>query len=166
MSKCEPARFHSAGSKSFCIAAGSSLPPCAQASLASDVQSSMERFMRSLRTSVPGGGSPCIANGDGFPSDHAWKRLFWFSFQNLSHSFVCCSIVSFMSFSLSLGRGPGRGSVERHDLPNRLAFVEKVETLVDVFQLELPGHEPVHRELAHLVELDVARQVAGRDPAP
>src|SRR5450432_1756069 len=91
MSKCEPARFHSAGSKSFFIASVSKRPVFFHVSLASVDHSCIERSRSSLITSVPGGGSPCIAEGDGLPSAHAWKRLFWFSFQNLSHSLPCCS---------------------------------------------------------------------------
>src|SRR5258708_6762563 len=93
MSKCEPARFHSAGSKSFFIASGSNWPLCDHASLASEAHSCIERVMSSPSAFASGGGSPCNAEGGGIPSAHAWKRLFWFSFQNFSHSLPCSAAL-------------------------------------------------------------------------
>src|ERR1700674_4378034 len=166
MSKCEPARFHSAGSKSFFIDSASKRPPCVHASFASEAHSCIERFMRSVMTSAPGGGSPWTANGGGFPSAHAWKRLFWFSFQYLSHSLPCSN--AFMGYPLPLVDSPsarqGRGGTsERDDLPDGLAFVQQIESAVDVLELEAAGHQAIHRQLAHAIQIDVARQVARRD---
>src|ERR1700682_222224 len=180
MSKCEPARFHSAGSKSFFIDSASKRAPRVHARFASEAQSCIERVMSSVMTSAPGGGSPWTANGGGFPSAHAWKRLFWFSFQYLSHSLPCCSnpfidvrLVSRETLSNDCSRSlarqsesplGGRGlSLKSYHLANGLAFVEQVEPTVDVLELEAAGHEAIHRQLAHAIEIDVARQGARRD---
>src|SRR5258706_15827380 len=143
MSNCEPARFHSAGSKRCFIDSASNRSPCVHAFFAYSAHSSIERRMRSdiksdwREESPEGGGSPRNAKGGGLPSAHVWKRLFWFSFQNLSQSLpgskgfidgrpLIRETIS-NDCSLPLGGGLGGGALECHDLTHRLAIVQEVE---------------------------------------
>ena len=49
-----------------------------------------------------------------------------------------------------------------HHLSNSLTFAESVEPEIDFFQLQPAAHEPVHRQPATAVELDIAREIARR----
>src|SRR6187549_1595231 len=93
-SNVEPARFHSAGSKSFLIASGSSCAPLVQPPLAYSAHCSIDwRISSETCAACPiaslGGASPRKANGGGLPSTHASNMLFWFSAQSFIHSLPC-----------------------------------------------------------------------------
>src|SRR5689334_4732305 len=51
---------------------------------------------------------------------------------------------------------------EQHDLPHRLAFVQKVEPFVDRIELQHAGKKLAHRQPALPMQRDVARQIAHR----
>src|SRR5438067_531644 len=49
---------------------------------------------------------------------------------------------------------------EHHDLPYRFTLVQPVEAGVDLSERQTTAHQPVDRQFAASIELDVARQVA------
>src|SRR5260221_6832633 len=118
--------------------------------------------MSSPSALASGGGSPCNAEGGGIPSAHAWKRLFWFSFQNFSHSLPCSTpFMGPPAWGRAAMRWRMRQCLECHDLSDGFPLVQAVEALVDLRALQLVRHLPVHRELPLLVEVDVVRQDGG-----
>src|SRR5690349_12224581 len=52
--------------------------------------------------------------------------------------------------------------LELDNLANRLSFVQKIEALVDLLKLHAAAHQPIDWQLAALIELDVARNIACR----
>ena len=53
-----------------------------------------------------------------------------------------------------------RTGAGRFDLAHRLAFVEQVETLVDLVERELAAHQTIDRHASLTVQIDEARQIA------
>src|SRR5215471_8470750 len=55
---------------------------------------------------------------------------------------------------------------EHDDLADCLALVQAVEALVDLGKRQAPAHQAIDRQATAPIELDVARQIAGRHAGP